>query len=963
MRKFFSFRSPTASNGKDDPVPLRPNPDNIFWETPWENSTDNFAGAEVQERFQTNEESSTSCPQRSASFSSPVYYRNCAKGNNFLSDPSVSTRNNSDILHQNADVQLDYLSQIPERFPKLEINNDSEIRKTDTLEKFDSPSSSRRRHGSAQNSPYGSPVPLKYRSASLTQISDRNRTVDIFIDGEQQGTRSDKGCKQPSCSGNYYHLAESRMFPCIHRPPIFRHTAPASPNYSKENKRSCSFGEEKGICHDVFTQDHKRENLQPLSPRRYARKVIERLCHVLPGRSKVKLQDSDSETTTTLEEIYEDTSDLHYHSNPNSPVQEHALSNPKPVLVYETYGHDREESVFSQRQSRFLGEDHMSELEHAFCLEKHAEEIDRELLRKLEETEAKIMLLPEMDNDIEKIHNGSLCASALTQIIRNIIEDRKNLTSELSFQLRCRIAERSSMKSAFNHASIDLNTRTKKLAKAKDKLLSSLENELDRRSSDWLLNLAQFQAEEHMLREHMRDLAEENISLQREVSSLSGREKKARSRVMDSELQFNCLKKRLEEATNENEKLHQVLSELQECCDEAKAAQDCIARTYKDKEKENKELQKAVVRLQRICNEQERTINGLRLGFSDEIMKQSSERGELATKLQNEQVRLTGVEQKLRREVESYRFEVESLRHENIHLLERLRGVGNSCGISFFRLDQELYARVDCLMNQALSLLNDSIELCVKLLELAKGRQYEHGQEAAEKFNDYSVVEYDMKLASLRKAIQVLNGSLRVVSKTLDEKTIIGASKCQLQTAEGGLFRQRKSEALVDEMEYELKAETLLTRVLQEKLCYKELEVEQLQFELANSVRGNEILKSEIQRLQDDLSCLGHKTKDMELQMMKKDNNLSQLQCDLQECSGELIIFQGMLPKISVERDHLWEEMKQLKEINMLLECEVKSLKKKIEALDEDILMKEGQITMLKDSRVSNPFALEFSWE
>lgn len=64
----------------------------------------------------------------------------------------------------------------------------------------------------------------------------------------------------------------------------------------------------------------------------------------------------------------------------------------------------------------------------------------------------------------------------------------------------------------------------------------------------------------------------------------------------------------------------------------------------------------------------------------------------------------------------------------------------------------------------------------------------------------------------------------------------------------------------------------------------------------------------------------------------------------------ELTVAKGILPKVSQERDMLWEEVKQYSESNMLLNSENNLLKKKIETLDEDILLKEGQITILKDT-------------
>ena len=84
--------------------------------------------------------------------------------------------------------------------------------------------------------------------------------------------------------------------------------------------------------------------------------------------------------------------------------------------------------------------------------------------------------------------------------------------------------------------------------------------------------------------------------------------------------------------------------------------------------------------------------------------------------------------------------------------------------------------------------------------------------------------------------------------------------------------------------------------------------------------------------------------------MLKKDENINCLQTDFEESTKQLTIMKGILPKVSGDRDMLWEQVKQCSEENMLLSAEVNILKKKIEALEEDLLLKEGQITILKDS-------------
>ncbi|PHU16639.1 hypothetical protein BC332_12334 [Capsicum chinense] len=64
-----------------------------------------------------------------------------------------------------------------------------------------------------------------------------------------------------------------------------------------------------------------------------------------------------------------------------------------------------------------------------------------------------------------------------------------------------------------------------------------------------------------------------------------------------------------------------------------------------------------------------------------------------------------------------------------------------------------------------------------------------------------------------------------------------------------------------------LKSETLLTTVLREKLYSKEMDIKQLQADLAATVRGNDIVKCEVQNELDTLSYATPKLKYLELQV------------------------------------------------------------------------------------------------
>ncbi|TVU50511.1 hypothetical protein EJB05_01884 [Eragrostis curvula] len=133
---------------------------------------------------------------------------------------------------------------------------------------------------------------------------------------------------------------------------------------------------------------------------------------------------------------------------------------------------------------------------------------------------------------------------------------------------------------------------------------------------------------------------------------------------------------------------------------------DHLGGYLKDKEDENRALHKVIARLQMTCNEQERTITSLRQGYRSELDKSVECSSDKMNKLQMELIGLTGVERKLRGEVRSCHLEVESLRHENIALLNRLQSAGNGSSIPTIGLNQELQAIVDKLQTQGLSLFD-----------------------------------------------------------------------------------------------------------------------------------------------------------------------------------------------------------------------------------------------------------------
>ncbi|KAM3339972.1 hypothetical protein P3S68_029842 [Capsicum galapagoense] len=130
----------------------------------------------------------------------------------------------------------------------------------------------------------------------------------------------------------------------------------------------------------------------------------------------------------------------------------------------------------------------------------------------------------------------------------------------------------------FTKMKVELDSRTR-LETEKNELQSVLEKELERRSSDWSLKLEKYQIE-HRLRKGARELAEKNVSLQREVSSFNEKEVDNRIKMSLSEKQLEDLSKRTEQVSEENKNLRQQLTQLQEEYRVAQDKRDYVRENY-----------------------------------------------------------------------------------------------------------------------------------------------------------------------------------------------------------------------------------------------------------------------------------------------------------------------------------------------------------------------------------------------
>ncbi|KAK4771805.1 hypothetical protein SAY86_013580 [Trapa natans] len=754
----------------------------------------------------------------------------------------------------------------------------------------------------------------EYSSNTLSNIS--SKIVDRYIDGEQNQDRSSKNDAFMRNIGKecWSHTSQAQFL------------EPSSPTGSTKNRlRSHSSREAKRTLY-YSSVDLAENHLGYESPSP-TKNVIGRHCQPTAGFPRMSQKDYDPDIPITVEDIYCGSLNkewLREVANKDSIP----LDATRGTISYEVPNHNNNIPI--------------------------EDDLNFELQRRCKEAEERVNILSEEFEQDPFILDMSHDQSVLIHTIRNLSKEKLNLAMEVSELLQSTIAERASAKKELRLAKMEIQLQAWRLEREKKDMQLGFEKELDRRSSELSSRIEKYQFEEQRLHERVRQLAEQNVSLQREISSFCEREAENRNLEAYSEQQIKELSMKVEKLTLQNEELCVQISELQEKCKDSEENGLCIMRNMHEKEKESKELHRSVSRLLRTINDQGKTIEGFREGFSEEIGK--LERiDECVAKLRIEQMRLTGVELALRQECESYRLEAESLLYENINLSNRLKVNPQNPRDLMFQLHNELLAQVCCLQRQGLSILNDSTDLCLKLLAFIRVKSNHHnetlqGLEKERKFGSDSdfLIESDVKIQGFKHGIESLTRSLKTTTDLLQVKHKPPTKQLEGQTSEDALWS-------------ELKTECLLTSLLKEKLYSKEMEIEQLQAELATAVRGADMLRSEVWYAHDSLSCVTQKLQELELQMLKKDVSINHLQNDLQDTKMELNIIRGILTRVSEERDKMWEKVKDFSEKNMLLNLEVDMLKRKADSLEEDVLIKEGQITILKDMISEQSFSLLFS--
>ncbi|KAJ7514968.1 hypothetical protein O6H91_23G067100 [Diphasiastrum complanatum] len=312
----------------------------------------------------------------------------------------------------------------------------------------------------------------------------------------------------------------------------------------------------------------------------------------------------------------------------------------------------------------------------------------------------------------------------MKQIIEQLQEETKLLALEVVSEVKVRIFEREKVWEIVELMKKETELFLNNLERHKMQNQTNLENELQRREAEWCSKLKRMQAEERRLRERVRELAEEKIGLQKELAAVASKGTALTAKARTFEIQTDLHKKRLEDTETTILELRQSLMTSHRRTREAERELDEVKKNYTEKDVENIDLRRLIGRLQQLCTDHEKSIQGLWQAIKRGVGAgtRSEDEGQ-ALGLQHELVRLSGVEQKLRNDLELSRREVTTIRRELRHLVDQLKTEKTDVAPSMNSKDKEYQEHLHTLQTRIKELQNENHISIVKLKAALKEKQ------------------------------------------------------------------------------------------------------------------------------------------------------------------------------------------------------------------------------------------------
>ncbi|CAM6030448.1 unnamed protein product [Sphagnum balticum] len=463
--------------------------------------------------------------------------------------------------------------------------------------------------------------------------------------------------------------------------------------------------------------------------------------------------------------------------------------------------------------------------------------------------------------------------------------------------------------------------------------------------------------------QHMRSSCRSNIE---SMNSSAMEVDVFRGKVNQVETHVDGLRKRLERA----EKMVADLRRQSSADEDEESRREELRDVCVQKEEEKRNLQGLVNGLQELCMNHEKSINGLRQALKNKLLLLPEDElgGSCSAmprnhELHRELYRLSGVEVGLRRELESAKREIALLRCENQSLIARLRAghereAARACAK---RLDQELRAQLRRSQAQVTA-LQEKYDLLASRLRLAMRHRPRSSRKELLMQEDNKTLR--LELARTRRSLQVEEILLlQSVPTAAIKRRKDQSSSCWdllvLQEddprCEHGNNNNMTALDLTGTTATHLAAassnnceESMM--LLQEYALTLEEDLRQSQAHCTLLLQEQEELRLERYELVCSLADSYLRLSELEKELNSRVELMKELEVDLDRSTLQIQQNRKELSLVTRERDELRKEGEIMSREALHMSLEVELLRRRLRQLDEELLLKDGQISILRST-------------
>ncbi|KAL3691541.1 hypothetical protein R1sor_005192 [Riccia sorocarpa] len=424
------------------------------------------------------------------------------------------------------------------------------------------------------------------------------------------------------------------------------------------------------------------------------------------------------------------------------------------------------------------------------------------------------------------------------------------------------------------------------------------------------------------------NLRTDNRALREKLESLED-QKRTGSTLQDLRAEVASLQLRTAELQDDNNSLSFNLKEALIERDAGKETLKSLESSLLGVEKENKTLQEEIGREKVKIQEKEREIQRLERRVDGLVKNNQMLQNILALREKAAQVCDEEAKEKEKVVRESQQMEME------------------------MRESLQVSARQLCYMNERAELMND--KLLEKESQLSAVRS-----ECAKK--DEVVRGLEQSLGDLSKSLDAQNR--RIMQLTSRNEELFRLYHAKSKEVEdfhskmiGDTDMKRVNDQELDQLagrakdvQQELESQNMMCKLLKEKLIQREDDLKKQSGEVASLEQSRDWLQIELSRVQSALAEAIHRIAGLERTVAQKEDILLSLQSEKKENLKELAKLRQDLPRAERDRDQIQEEAEEIGREALRLSAEVEVLRRKVAQLEEDVMVKEGQISILRGS-------------